>query len=108
MLDCISACISLPNRTSPRPVPPPPKQESFYGCQLAALNGLALEARCAIKARQAAALGPPVNLLVKVRAARKSRNERKKNELKRGAALGTQPAPDAAGQLQQRLAAFCC
>ncbi len=73
------------------PVPPPTKQESFYGCQLAALNGLAVEARCAIKARQVAALGPPVNLLVKVRAARKSCNEKKKNESKRGAAQGTQP-----------------
>lgn len=47
---------------------PSSKQESFYGCQLASLNGLAVEARCAIKARQVVALGPPVNLLVKVRA----------------------------------------
>lgn len=45
---------------------PPVLPCSFHGCQLASLNGLAPEARCAIKARQVAALGPPVNLLVKV------------------------------------------
>lgn len=44
----------------------PPLQASLHGSQLAALNGLTAEARCAIKARQIAALGPPINLLVKV------------------------------------------
>lgn len=41
-------------------------QGSFQGARLAALNALSADARCAIKARHVAALGPPVNLLVKV------------------------------------------
>lgn len=56
----------MPEHALRRPLSSP-KQGSLHGCQLAALNGLSPEARCAIKARRIAALGPPVNILVKVR-----------------------------------------
>lgn len=44
----------------------PRLQASFHGLQLAALNALGAEARCAIKACEVARMGPPLDLLVKV------------------------------------------
>ncbi|PSC70464.1 Methionine gamma-lyase isoform A [Micractinium conductrix] len=40
--------------------------DSLHGRRQAAVNGLSAEACCAIKARQVAALGPPLSLLLKV------------------------------------------
>ena len=47
---------------------PPVLLDSFHGRQLAALNALGPEERCAVKAREVQQLGPPLDLLVKVRA----------------------------------------
>lgn len=65
-------------------------QGSFQGARLAALNALSAEARCCIKARHIASLGPPLNLLVKASAC-PSRLE-----------LGTSLASAHSSQLEQR------